>query len=221
MDVAGLLTAWQAGGRRGGWKPFLHHISKGKPQARRVIALKAPVKLPRVVTAGEIQAILDACGHLRDRLLFALLWDCGLRVGEALGLRHEDIMAAERTVTVVPRINDNRARSKSGQQRTVPVSDQVIRLYGDYLFTEYGDLDSDHVFVNLFARPRGQAWTYAGVYDLVLRLEADRGQLRPALVQARLCHQGAAGWGADRGGIQAAWPLLDHHHAVRLRASDR
>jgi len=128
------------------------------------------VKLPRVVTAGEIQAILDACGHLRDRLLFALLWDCGLRVGEALGLRHEDIMAAERTVAVVPRINGNGARSKSGQPRTIPVSNQVIRLYGDYLFTEYGDLDSDHVFVNLFARPRGQAWTYAAVYDLVLRL---------------------------------------------------
>ena len=175
VDVAGLLTAWQAGGRRGGWRPFLHHISKGKPQARRVIALKVPVKLPRVVTAGEIQAILDACGHLRDRLLFALLWDCGLRVGEALGLRHEDILAAERTVTVVPRINDNGARSKSGQRRTIPVSDQVIRLYGDYLFTEYGDLDSDHVFVNLFARPRGQAWTYAAVYDLVLRLRRRTG----------------------------------------------
>ena len=29
VDVAGLLTAWQAGGRRGGWRPFLHHISKG------------------------------------------------------------------------------------------------------------------------------------------------------------------------------------------------
>ena len=72
-------------------------------------------------------------------------------------------MAAERTVAVVPRINDNGARSKSGQPRTIPVSDQVIRLYGDYLFTEYGDLDSDHVFVNLFARPRGQAWTYAAV----------------------------------------------------------
>jgi len=84
-------------------------------------------------------------------------------------------MAAERTVAVVPRVNDNRARSKSGRQRTVPVSDQVIRLYGDYLFTEYGDLDSDHVFVNLFARPRGQAWTYAGVYDLVLRLRRRTG----------------------------------------------
>jgi integrase len=80
------------------------------------------------------------CGHLRDRLLSAV--GLRLRVGEALGLRHEDIMAAGPTVAVVPRINGNGARSKSGQQRTIPVSGQVIRLYGDYLFTEYGNLDA-------------------------------------------------------------------------------
>ena len=71
---------------------------------------------------AEAQAILDACEHLRDRFLLAVLWDAG-RIGEALGLRHEDIAAAERSVTIVPRVNDNRARSKSRQQRTIPVSD--------------------------------------------------------------------------------------------------
>jgi len=34
--------------------------------------------------------------HLRDRFLFALLYDSGCRIGEALGLRHEDIDAASR-----------------------------------------------------------------------------------------------------------------------------
>ncbi len=174
--VAGeLLTTWQAGGRRGGWKPFLHHVTKGRPQGRRAIVVKAPAKLPRVVTAAEMQAILDACEHLRDRLLLALLWDCGLRIGEALGLRHEDICVAGRTVTVVPRISENGARSKSREQRTIPVSEQAIRLYGDYAFTEYGDLDSDYVFVNLFAGPRGHAWTYAAAYGLVLRLRKRTG----------------------------------------------
>ena len=58
--------------------------------------------------------ILDACEHLRDRLLFAVLYDSGIRIGEALGLRHEDIAAAERELTVCSRINDNgAARSKS------------------------------------------------------------------------------------------------------------
>jgi integrase/recombinase XerD len=175
VDVGELLTTWRAGGRRGGWKPFLHHVSKSRPQARRTIAVRAPARLPRVVTVREMQAILDACEHLRDRFLFALLWDAGVRVGEALGLRHADIAAAEAQVTIVRRVNANGARSKSADSRTVPVSAQAIRLWGDYLAAEYGDLDSDYVFVNLFAQPRGQAWTYAAVYDLVRRLRKRTG----------------------------------------------
>lgn len=175
VDVGDLLTSWQPPGGRGGWKPFLHHISKGEPQARRTIALKAPKKLPRILTVTEMQSILDACDRLRDRFLWALLWESGVRVGEALGLRHADICAAEREVTVVPRVNDNDARSKAREQRTIPVSGELIRLWGDYLHREYGDLDSDHVFVNLFAEPRGQAWSYAAVYDLVKRLRLRTG----------------------------------------------
>ena len=35
---------------------------------------------------------------------------------------------------------------------------------------EYGDLDSDYVFVNLWAEPRGHPLSYQAAYDLVLRL---------------------------------------------------
>jgi integrase/recombinase XerD len=80
--AAGDLAAAGPPGRRGGWKPFLHRVSKGKPQPRRVITVKAPGKLPRVLAVG------------------------------ALGLRHEDIAAAEREITIVPRVNGNRARCK-------------------------------------------------------------------------------------------------------------
>jgi site-specific recombinase XerD len=175
VDVGELVTTLAPPGRRGGWKPFLHHLGKGTPQPRRTIAVKSDKKLPRVLTVVEVQAILDACDHLRDRFLFALLWDSGVRVGEALGLRHEDIAAAEREVTIRPRVNDNRARAKSGQSRTIPVSVELIRLWADYLTGEYGDLDSDYVFVNLFAEPRGQALGYPAVYDLVVRLRARTG----------------------------------------------
>jgi integrase/recombinase XerD len=175
VDVGELLTTWQLTGRRGGWRPFLHHISKDKPQRRRTVAVKAPRKLPRVLTVAEAQAILDACEHLRDRFLFALLWDSGARIGEVLGLHHEDISAADCEVTIVARVNDNRARSKSREQRTVPVSAQIVRLWGDYLHCEYGELDSDYVFVNLFAEPRGRALSYPAVYDLVRRLRRRTG----------------------------------------------
>src|SRR6266566_3809457 len=59
-EVGDLLAAWKAGGR-GGWKPFLHHVSKGKPYRGRAIALKAPNKLPRILTAAEAQGKPWAC----------------------------------------------------------------------------------------------------------------------------------------------------------------
>ena len=172
-EVGDLLAAWKEGGR-GGWKTLLHHDSRGKPYRGRAIALKAPKKLPRILTAEEAQAILDGCTRLRDRFFFALLYDSGCRAGEALGLRHEDIAAAEQEVSIVARENANGARAKSGG-RTVPVGPELIRLYADYLHEEYSDIARDHVFVNIWAEPKGHAWSYQAVYDLVLRLRAKTG----------------------------------------------
>ena len=89
-------------------------MSKRDGERRRTIKLKSPQCLPKVLTAQQVQVILDACEHLRDRLLFALMLDTGVRVGEALGLRHEDVAIAEKTITITPRDNANRARAKSG-----------------------------------------------------------------------------------------------------------
>lgn len=176
--LAGLLVTMQPAGRRGSatsYKPFLHHITKNEPRRHRVITLKTSRPRPKVLTARQAQAILDACDHLRDRLLFAVLLDCGVRIGEALGLRHEDMGIAERAVTITPRQNGNQARVKAGISRTIPASPELMRLYADYLTREYGALDSDYVFVNLWAGPHGRPLTYASVYDLVLRLRRHTG----------------------------------------------
>ena len=98
-----------------------------------------------------------------------------MRIGEALGLRHEDIAAAEREITVVPRVNVNGARCKSAASRVIPVSGDLVRLYADYLHEEYGDLDCDYVFVNLWGRPHGCPLSYPAVYDLVGRLRRRTG----------------------------------------------
>ena len=101
--------------------------------------------------------------------------ESGLRIGEALGLRHSDIDAAACLVSVVPRRNSNRARAKGGGGRQVPVPARVIRLYADYLHAEYGDLDSDYVFVNLWSGPIGSPMTYPSVYDLACRIRERTG----------------------------------------------
>lgn len=90
-------------------------------------------------------------------------------------MRQEDLAAAEGELTVIPRVNDNRARAKSPTPRTIPVSPEVIRLYADYLHEEYGDLDSDYVFVNLWGQPFGRPWGYPAIYDLVVRLRRVTG----------------------------------------------
>ena len=74
-----------------------------------------------------------------------------------------------------PRPNDNRARAKTGVCRTVPTSPELMRLYVDYLNGEYGALDSDYVFVNLWSEPKGHPWAYPAVYDLVRRLRVRTG----------------------------------------------
>jgi integrase/recombinase XerD len=204
-EAGDLLAAWRTGGR-GGWKPFLHHISKGTPYRGRAISLKVPHKLPRILTVAETQAILDACTRLRDRFFFALLHESGCRAGEVLGLRHEDIAAAEREISVVPRENANGARAKSGG-RTVPVSGELIRLYADYLHGEYGSADSDYVFISIWAEPRGQAWSYPAVYDLVLRLRAKTGiDFDPHWFR----HSAATRWLRDGVPVEVVSKLLGH-----------
>ena len=204
-EVGDLLAVWRSGGRSG-WKPFLHHVSKGAPYRGRVIALKVPRKLPRVLAVAEMQAVLDACTRLRDRFFFAVLHETGCRAGEVLGLRHEDIAAAECEISIVPRENANGARAKSGG-RTVPVGPELIRLYADYLHEEYGGIDSDHVFVNIWAEPKGHAWSYQAAYNLVLRLRARTGI---AFDPHWFRHSAATRWLRDGARIEVVSALLGH-----------
>jgi integrase len=72
------------------------------------------------------------------------------------------------------RANVNGARAKTWD-REVPADPGLIRLYSDYLHEEYGTLDCDYVFVNLWGQPLGQPMSYASVDRLVRRLRARTG----------------------------------------------
>ena len=66
--------------------------------------------------------ITDSCARLRDRFLIELLASTGMRVGEALGLRHEDIDAASTVIRIRKRHNSNGARAWKSGQRTCSVT---------------------------------------------------------------------------------------------------
>ncbi len=111
-----------------------------------------------------------------DRFLLVLLAETGMRIGQALGLRHCDFVSHRRELRIVPRSdNVNGARAKTNEVTTIPISAGLVRLYSAYMFQEYGELDSDYVFVNLFAEPCGEPLRYQAVHKLVRRLRARTG----------------------------------------------
>jgi integrase/recombinase XerD len=137
--------------------------------------LREVERLPQVLSVEQVQAILDAQHRLRDRFLFALLFETGMRVGQALGLRHEDVVSWERRIEIRLRDdNANGARGKGGRG-SVPVSAELMRLHLEYMHREYADLDSDYVFVNLWAGRRGAPMRYDSVYELAKRTSAKLG----------------------------------------------
>ncbi len=98
-----------------------------------------------------------------------------MRAGQALGLRHADFVSRKREVHIVPRAgNANGARAKVRSAAVVPVSAPLVRLYSEYMHTEYGE-DSDYVFVNLFGGQVGAAMTYPAVHQLISRIAARTG----------------------------------------------
>ena len=99
-----------------------------------------------------------------------------MRVGQALGLHHCDFVSRKREVHIVPRAdNANGARAKVRSAVVAPVSAPLVRLYSEYMHTEYGDIDSDYVFVNLFGGRVGAAMTYTAVHKLISRIAACTG----------------------------------------------
>ena len=156
---------------RGGYKPFLHGIARSRPRGRAV-RLPERRSLPSTLSLEQVAAVIDCQGRLRDRFLFALLASTGMRIGQALGLRHEDVVAWERRIVIRAREDaPRRARSKGGAEGGVPVPAELMRLWNDYMHEEYGDLDSDFVFVNLWGGQIGRPLTYKMVDKIVARTQ--------------------------------------------------
>ncbi len=161
-------------GRR--YKSFLHHLNKGKPVRTKLLKLKEPHRVPQTITKEQFKQLMDACKRIRDKFLVALLYETGMRVGQVLGLRHEDIQSWDNTVRVVPRDdNANGARAKTKETYTIHVSKELMGLYTDYLLKEFDETDSDYVFVNLWDGKIGHPMRYGAVADLFHRLSKKTG----------------------------------------------
>jgi integrase len=121
------------------YKPMLEHVACKKGRQRAVIRVRTARGAPPVLTPGQVDAICDACasmdpaggqwsGRVRDRLLWSLLAESGLRLGEALGLQHRDWHTGRGDtpfVEVVPRDHPHGVRVKGSRYRRVLISDEL------------------------------------------------------------------------------------------------
>jgi integrase len=192
-----------AHGGRAAYKPMLDHLARKTGRRRSVLRVRSSRGTPPpVLSPHQIMAICDACalpgpvagqwtGQLRDRLLWLLLAESGLRLGEALGLQHQDWRTGRGDtpfIEVVPRDHPHGVRVKGQRYRRVFISDELDCLYGEYAWQlcEAGadlavpDLDAAPMFVNLAGGTRFAPWRPDSVYDLVGRLRRDLAGQVPA-----------------------------------------
>ena len=153
------------------FKPLLHHLTKSKKRRESIFKLKEKKTHCKIVAPEIIKAMVKACKHLRDKLLICLLYESGCRIGQALGLRHEDIETFNNIIKIQPRDdNTNFARAKTRDENTIHVSEELMQLYCDYYMSEVGDIDSDYVFINLWEGEIGKPISYNSVITLFQRL---------------------------------------------------
>jgi site-specific recombinase XerD len=190
-------------GARAAYLPMLEHVARRQGRRQAVVRVRQPRRAaPPVLTPGQSAAICGACarvdpetgewaGRVRDRLLWELLAETGLRLGEALSLQHRDWHTGRGDtpfIEVVPRDLPHGVRVKGSRYRRVFISDDLDRLYGEYLWQlcdagadlAVPDLDAAQVFVNLAGGTRFAPWRPESVYDLVKRLRRDLAGQVPA-----------------------------------------
>jgi site-specific recombinase XerD len=119
----------RGGGR---YKPLLEHVARRKGRRRAVVRIRDRRRAaPPILTPQQIELICEACaswdaearewrGSVRNRLLWMLLAETGLRLGEALGLQHRDWHTGRGDtpfIEVVDREHPHGVRAKSGYRR--------------------------------------------------------------------------------------------------------
>ena len=104
---------------------------------KRGIKLKLPDVLPRAMNPADVRKLLCVMDDIRDRALFLLLLRTGMRIGEALGLRLNDLDIKGRKVHLYE-------GEKNSMGRVVYLSDDA--LFAIKLWLRRRDKSKEFVF---------------------------------------------------------------------------
>ncbi len=155
-------------------RSFYKHLRRdeliGDDPTAALTAPRRAKKLPQVLNYAEVQKLLAAPRGsepttLRDRALLEVMYACGLRASETIGLELADIDMREGFL---------RARGKGSKERLVPLGRQAIAAISAYLRGRpklVGERHEPKLFVNF----RGGPLTRQGLYKIVQRHAREAG----------------------------------------------
>lgn len=156
------------------WLARAGHVEQNV--ASLVATPKLPKHLPRVPSIEQVNRLADqineevAAWPARDSVIFELLYGCGIRNAELVGLNLEDIHWANEAILI---------RGKGRKQRYVPLGDVAAEALRAYLREREARLASAHkesqaLLLNLKLRGNGRLTTRS-VGRIVKRVALSRG----------------------------------------------
>lgn len=136
-----------------------------------LIAPKRTQRLPKVLEYAEVERLLaapktDSPAGLRDRAILEVMYACGLRASEVIGLEWPDVSLEEGAL---------RARGKGSKQRLVPLGRQAAAALASYMRSGRPDLAGDGECAALFLNYRGRPLSRQGLYKIVRGYARDVG----------------------------------------------
>jgi integrase/recombinase XerD len=156
-------------------RSFYRHLRREElVDADPTATLVAPVRgrrLPHVLAYAEVKRLLESVSGsdaiaLRDRALLELMYGCGLRASEAIGL---DVGDADLRRGFV------RPHGKGSKERTVPLGREAAASVARYLRSGRPELVGTAPEPKLFVNFRGGGLTRQGLYKIIQRHARDVG----------------------------------------------
>ena len=134
---------------------------------------KLPKKLPRVPTIEEMNTVLDgqmpevASFPERDRMMFELLYGCGIRNSELIGINLDDIRLSSEAILI---------RGKGKKERYVPFGDSVKAALAAYLPLRQQTLaERKKITTALLINQRGGRLTTRSVGRIIKKVAVAKG----------------------------------------------
>lgn len=146
------------------------HVISSDPTLR-IDSPKLPRSLPKSLSESQVERLLDAPDisedlGLRDRAMLEILYACGLRVSELVGLKTTEVSLNEGVIRVT---------GKGSKTRLVPMGEMAVEWVARYLRQGRPAILQRRLSDSLFVTQRGTAMTRQAFWYLIKRYALQAG----------------------------------------------